>query len=116
MWILDGTAVKPYPATFYLDLVAGQADNPLDQVLIALLWMNEHDYITAVDISEMHQVSSERQTDQVQTENRVGQPDPIRHLAHQDVIADEQRRFHGTRRDHVRLYEEGANDQRQSQR
>src|SRR5215469_612566 len=53
MWIVDGTAIKPYPATFYLNLVSGQADHPLDQILIALLWMNEHDHITAVDSSEV---------------------------------------------------------------
>jgi hypothetical protein len=78
--------------------------------------MNEDNYITAVDISEVHQVSSEWQADEVQAKNRIGQPDPISQLAHQDVIADQQRRFHGTRGDHVRLYEEGANDQRESQR
>src|SRR5581483_2589372 len=109
--IVHRPAVEPYPAVLDLNPISGEADDALDEVLVAVLWRNEHDDVSPVDRSEANEVAAIGDAWDAEAEDGVGDADAVGDLADEDMVADEQRRLHRARRYHVGLEDEGADEE-----
>ncbi len=98
-------AVHEHLAATDLDPVTGRPDDPLDEISLLVLRVLEHDDVAPVRVPEArHAPVGERQ---------LGAEEE---LVHEDVIADEQRVHHRTRRDREGLDHEGTDDEGQEDR
>src|SRR5207249_3482254 len=85
--------------------VALDADHPLDEVLVLVLGVDEHDDVSAPGLADRHDLGAE-----------VREPNAVYEFVHQDVITDQERGDHRTRRDLERLYHEAADEEREQER
>jgi hypothetical protein len=103
--LVEGRAVDQHLLVAQLQRVAGQPDDPLDEVAIRLLGVLEDDDVTPADRVDRQQRPFGRAEGRREDE-----------LVHQQVIADEQVVLHRAGGDLEGLDDEGADEQRQDDR
>ena len=95
-------------------LVARHPHHPLDEILAAVLGVDEHDHVAAFRDVPFHGMGASRHID-APGEGQpvdVGKPHAVGQFVDQDVIADGQGGNHRARRDLESLHHEGAQEQR----
>src|SRR5262249_46366072 len=108
--VVPRLAVDEHVAIAYLDGLALGGDDALDEVLGAILRPDEDDDVARLRLADPRQLP-ERYLRQ-----RDLQAGSVDELVHQDVIADLERRQHGSRWNLEGLHDERADGQREQQR
>ncbi len=93
----DEFAVDTQALVMIIDAVARQTDDPLDVIQAWVGRITEHHYITTLRVGDVNDLLVDDR-----------QPNAVRPLLHQDEIADQQCRDHGSGRDAERFDHEGA--------
>ena len=99
--LYEGLAVQVNLLVHQAQVVARQADGALDEGLRDVDGVAEYDNIAAAHVAVGQDIFRNR------SRGRVSQ------FVDQQVIADEQRVFHGTRGNHERLHQRGGSKQKQ---
>ena len=102
----DGAAVQEHLPLTHLDRVAGQADHPLDDVVIVRLGRAEHHHIAACRVAPQDTAGQQRQAEGERPARIAIIP-----LGHEQIVADQQTRQHRFRRDHEGRDDQAAQDE-----